>query len=85
MSQPSIAPHPRPGAVAEVIAISVAWPCALAVCGAGLITQNTQLALEGLALFFATYFYTLVRLYQSGSTDTKDESSYSIRSRLPAN
>jgi len=84
MSQPATALHPRRGAIAEVIAISVAWPCALAVCGVGLVTQNTQLALEGLALFFATYFYTLVRLYQLGSTDTKDESSYPIKSVLPA-
>jgi len=83
MSQPSTALHPRPGAIAEVIAISVTWPCALAVCGVGLVTQNTELALEGLALFFATYFYTLVRLYQLGSADTRDESSYPIRSRLP--
>jgi hypothetical protein len=85
MRQPSTAPHPRPGAIAEVITISVTWPCALAVCGVGLITQNTQLALAGLALFFATYFYTLVRLYQSGSTDTKDARNYPIGSRLPAN
>ena len=94
MSQLSAAPRPRPGAIAEVIAISVTWPCALAVCGVGLVTQNTQLALEGLALFLATYFYTLVRLYQLGSSDTKDakdtkdtkdESAYPIGSRLPAN
>ena len=84
MSQPATALHPRRGAIVEVIAISVAWPCALAVCGVGLVTQNTQLALEGLALFFATYFYTLVRLYQLGSTDTKDESGYPIKSILPA-
>ena len=85
MSQPSIAPPPRSGALAEVIAIIVVWPCALAACGAGLVTQNTQLALEGLALFFATYFYTLVRLYQSSSSDTKVESSHPIGSRVPAN
>jgi hypothetical protein len=69
MRQPSTAPRPRAGAIAEVIAISVTWPCALAVCGVGLVTQNTQLALEGLGLFFATYFYTLVRLYQLGSSN----------------
>jgi len=85
MSQPSTALRPRAGAVAEVIAISVAWPCALALCGAGLVTQNTQLALEGLILFFATYFYTLIRLYQLGSSDTGDEASYPVRSTLPAN
>lgn len=84
MRQPATAPRPKPGAIAEVIAISAAWPCALAVCGVGLVTQNTQLALEGLALFFAVYFYTLVRLYQLGSTDTKDESGYPIKSTLPA-
>ena len=84
MRQPSTAPRPRAGAVGEVIAISVAWSCALAVCGAGLVTQNTQLALEGLTLFFATYFYTLVRLYQLSSSDTKEESNYPIGSRLPA-
>jgi hypothetical protein len=84
MRQPSTAPRPRAGAIAEVIAISITWPCALAVCGAGLVTQNAQLALEGLALFFATYFYTLVRLNQSGSSDTKEETSYPMRSRLPA-
>jgi hypothetical protein len=84
MSQSPTAPRPRSGAIAEVIAISVVWPCALAACGAGLVTQNTQLALEGLALFFATYFYTLVRLYQSSSSDIKVESSYPIGSRLPA-
>jgi hypothetical protein len=79
MSQPSTALHPRPAAIAEVIAISVTWPIALAVCGAGLLTQNAQLVLEGMALLFATYFQTLVRLYQLGSSDTKDESSYPIR------
>jgi hypothetical protein len=84
MRQPSTAPRPKAGAIAEVIAISITWPCALAVCGTGLITQNTQLALEGLALFFATYVYTLVRLNQSGSSDTKEETSYPMRSRLPA-
>src|SRR5215510_7982316 len=51
----------------------------------GLVTQNTQLALEGLILFFATYFYTLIRLYQLGSSDTGDEASYPVRSTLPAN
>ena len=85
MSQPSTALRPRAGAVAEVIAISVAWPSALALCGAGLVTQSTQLALEGVILFFATYFYTLIRLYQLGSSDTGDEASYPVRSTLPAN
>jgi hypothetical protein len=85
MSQPSSALHPRPTAIAEVIAISATWPCALAVCGAGLLTQNVQLALAGMALFFATYFYILVRLYQLGSSDAKDECRYPIKLGLPAN
>ena len=35
----------------------------------GLLTQNTGLALLGLALFFATFFYTLVRAYHFRRTD----------------
>jgi len=32
-----------------------------------------------------TYFYTLVGLYQLGSSDTKDESRYPIKLGLSAN
>jgi hypothetical protein len=67
--------HQRRGTIAEVAAINVVWPCALGVFGTGLVTQNFALALQGLALFFATYFYTLVRLYQLGSSDIDEASS----------
>jgi hypothetical protein len=76
--QSSTALRQRPGAIAEVIAISIIWPCALVTFGAGFLTQNTELALQGLAMFLATYFYTLVRLYQIGSPDTYKESSLPI-------
>jgi hypothetical protein len=71
----STALHQRRGTIAEVAAINIIWPCALGVFGRGLLTQNLGLALQGLALFFATYFYTLVRLYQLGSSDIDEESS----------
>jgi len=47
------------GVVVEVIAINIVWPCALGVLAVGFLIQNS-----GLALFLATYFYTLTRLYQ---------------------
>jgi hypothetical protein len=53
----------------EIVAINIAWPCGLGVFAAGLMTQNNGPALQGLAFFFATFFYTLVRIYQLGRTD----------------
>ena len=47
----------------EVVAINIAWLCGLSGFAAGLVTQRNGLALQGLALFFATFFYTLVRAY----------------------
>jgi hypothetical protein len=59
----------KPGSMLEVVAISIAWLCGLGVLATALMTQNTGPALQGLALFFATYFYTLVRAYQLRRTD----------------
>ena len=59
----------KPASVAEIVAINIAWLCGLAGFTAGLATQNTGLALPGLALFFATFFYTLVRAYHFRRTD----------------
>jgi len=49
--------------IAEIVAINVAWVCGLYEFTSGLVAQNTVLALLGLALFFATFFYTLARIY----------------------
>jgi hypothetical protein len=78
--QSSTALYQRSAAVAEVIVINAIWPCGLGMFGAGLVTQNTELALQGLAVFLATYFYTLVRLYQARSVDDHEKSSDPIRS-----
>jgi hypothetical protein len=58
--------------MAEVIAITLAGVVGLGGFGAGLVTQDTVSALEGLALFFATYFYTLIRAYQLRDVDDGD-------------
>jgi hypothetical protein len=78
--QSSIARYQRSAAIVEVIVINVIWPCGLGVFGAGLVTQNTELALQGLVVFLATYFYTLVRLYRVSSLDDNEKSSSPIRS-----
>ena len=49
--------------IAEIVAINIAWVCGLSGFTSGLVTQNTGLALLGLALFFATLFYTVSRIY----------------------
>ena len=78
---PLTAPRQRRGTLAEVAAINVIWPCALGVFAKVLVTQNFALALQGLALFFATYFYTLVRLYQLGASDIDEERSAPVALR----
>ena len=55
--------------MAEIVAINIAWLSGLSGFTRGLLTQNTGLALLGLALFFATFFYTLVRAYHFRRTD----------------
>jgi hypothetical protein len=72
-AQASTIRHDKPSSLAEVIAITVSCVVGLAGFGAGLVTQDTAAALEGLALFFATYFYTLMRASQLGGVDD-DES-----------
>jgi hypothetical protein len=62
-------PHDKPASTMDIVAINIAWPCGLGVFTASLMTQNKGHALQGLALFFATFFYTLVRIYQLGRTD----------------
>jgi 4-hydroxybenzoate polyprenyltransferase len=55
--------------MAEVIVITLAGVVGLGGFGAGLVAQDPVSALEGLALFFATYFYTLIRAYQLKDVD----------------
>jgi hypothetical protein len=62
----------KPSSMAEVIAITLVCVVGLGGFGAGLVTQDTASALEGLALFFATYFYTLIRAYQLSDVDDDD-------------
>jgi hypothetical protein len=62
----------KPSSMAEVIVITLAGVVGLGGFGAGLVTQDTVSALEGLALFFATYFYTLIRAYQLRDVDDDD-------------
>ena len=62
-------PRVKPASVAEIVAINVAWLSGLSGFARGLLTQNTGLALLGLALFFATFFYVLVRAYHFRRTD----------------
>lgn len=62
----------KPSSLAEVLAITVACVLGLAGFGAGLVTQDSAAALEGLAIFFATYFYTLMRASQLGDVDDGD-------------
>jgi hypothetical protein len=59
----------KPASIAEIVAINIAWLCGLSGFTAGLATQNTGLAFPGLTLFFATFFYTLVRAYHFRRTD----------------
>jgi hypothetical protein len=49
--------------IAEIAAINIAWLCGLSGFTSGLVTQNTGLALSGLALLFATLIYTVSRIY----------------------
>jgi len=56
-------------------------PCAVRVFSHKMLSRYWR----AMALLFATYFYTLVRLYQLGSSDTKDESRYPIKLGLSAN
>jgi hypothetical protein len=65
----SSASRARPASIAEVVAISLAWPCALAGFVTGLMTDNTGLALIGLASYLATWCYALVRATQVGRAD----------------
>ena len=59
----------RLASLAEVVVIMLAWPCALAGFATGLVTQNTELALIGLASYLATWCYALVRATQVGRAD----------------
>ena len=61
--------HDKPASIAEIVAINIAWLCGLYAFTSRLMTQNTGRAVQGLALFFATFFYTLVRAYQLRRTD----------------
>jgi len=60
----SVQPHVRSGSLAEVIAISLAWPLGLTWFVHGLMTEQPLHAVQGLAGFFLVFFYVLVRLYQ---------------------
>ena len=71
-AQASIIRPDKPSSLAEVIAITVSGVLGLAGFGAGLVTQDTATALEGLAIFLATYVYTLMRASQLGSVDDDD-------------
>ena len=62
-------PNHASASLIEVVAINIAWLCGLSGFAAGLVTQRNGLALQGLALFFATFFYTLVRAYHFRRTD----------------
>jgi hypothetical protein len=55
--------------IVEIAAITVAWVCGLFGFTAGLMTQTTAAALQGLALFYATFFYALARVYHFRRTD----------------
>ena len=68
-AQASIIRPDKPSSLAEVIAITVSGVLGLAGFGAGLVTQDTATALEGLAIFLATYFYTLMRASQLARVD----------------
>jgi hypothetical protein len=59
----------KPASIAEIFSINIAWLCGLSGFTAGLAAQNTGLALPGLALFFATFFYALARAYHFRRTD----------------
>jgi len=71
-AQVSTIPHDKPSSLAEVIAITASCVVGLAAFGAGLVTQDTATALEGLAIFLATYVYTLMRASQLGDVDEDD-------------
>jgi hypothetical protein len=60
----SVQAHVRSGSLAEVIAISLAWPLGLTWFVRGLMTEQPLHAVQGLAVFFLVFFYVLVRLYQ---------------------
>jgi hypothetical protein len=63
-AQVAPAQRERSGSVWEVVAISLAWPLALARFVTGLLTDNAFETLQGLGFFLVVFFYTLVRLYQ---------------------
>ena len=71
-AQVSTVRRDKPSSLAEVIAITIACVVGLGGFGTGLVTQDTASALQGLALFFATYFYTLIRAYQLRDVDYHD-------------
>ena len=71
-AQASTIRRDKPSSLAEVIAITVSGVVGLAAFGAGLVAQDTATALEGLAIFLATYFYTLTRASQLGDVDDDD-------------
>ena len=56
-------------ATVEVAAINIAWVCGLYGFASGLMSQHTAAALQGLALFYATFFYALARVYHFRRTD----------------
>ena len=55
--------------IAEIAAINIAWVFGLVGFASGLMTQNTAAALQGLAFFYATFFYALARVYHFRRTD----------------
>jgi hypothetical protein len=54
----------RSGTLLEVLAINLAWPLGLTRFVQGVMVDNSDYALQGLAFFFVVFFYVLVRLYQ---------------------
>jgi len=56
--------HHRPASIGEAFAILAAGVVGLCGFPAGLLADGVGRALQGLALFFATFFYTLVRAFQ---------------------
>jgi hypothetical protein len=68
-AQVSAVRRDKPSSMTEVIAITIACMVGLGGFGAGLVTQDTASALQGLAVFFAAYFYTLIRAYQLRDVD----------------
>jgi hypothetical protein len=54
----------RKSSLLEVVAICLAWPLGLIRFVQGLMAEQSMHALQGLLVFFAVFFYVLIRLYQ---------------------